>query len=242
MLRRILAIGALSMVAFGALSAQVFAQDPTYGGTAVKSVTGTLVDTTGTAIGTVQLHQDAGGVVLVRVDAAGLPAGAHGMHVHAVGRCEGPAFASAGGHFNPGGHKHGLNNPEGPHEGDLPQIEASFTGTGTVMVTTNRISLTSGANFIGDADGSALIIHAAADDQVTDPTGNSGGRIACAVLAAAQPATSAPATTPTTPAPAPPATGSGSGPLDSQSPTLRLVLAAVAVLCAGGAAMALRRR
>ncbi|MEX0782536.1 MAG: superoxide dismutase family protein [Dehalococcoidia bacterium] len=241
MLRRIIAIGAISMVAFGALSAQVFAEDPTYGGTAVKSVTGTLVDTTGTAIGTVQLHQDASGVVLVRVDGAGLPAGAHGMHVHAVGRCEGPAFASAGGHFNPSGHKHGLSNPEGPHEGDLTQIGESFTGTGTVMVTTNRISLTAGPNFVGDADGSALIIHAAADDQVTDPTGNSGGRIACAVIAAAQPV-AAPVATVTAPAPKPPATGSGSALDDRQSRSIGLVVGAAAVLCAGAAAFALRRR
>ncbi|MGH2607934.1 MAG: superoxide dismutase family protein [Tepidiformaceae bacterium] len=241
MLRRIIAIGAISVVAFGALSAQVFAEDPTYGGTAVKSVTATLVDTTGTAIGTVQLHQDAGGVVLVRLDAAGLPTGAHGMHIHAVGRCEGPAFASAGGHFNPSGHKHGLNNPDGPHEGDLTQIGESFTGTGTVMVTTNRISLTAGPNFIGDADGSALVVHAAADDQMTDPTGNSGGRIACAVLAAAQPG-AAPAAAATTTAPAPPATGSGSALQDDQSPAIALVVAAAAVLCAGAAAFAVRPR
>lgn len=242
MLRRIIAIGAISMVAFGALSAQVFAQDPTYGGTAVKSLTATLVDTTGTAIGTVQLHQDAAGVVLVRVDAAGLPAGAHGMHIHGVGRCEGPAFASAGGHFNPSGHKHGLANPAGPHEGDLTQIGETFAGTGTVTVTTNRISLLSGANFIGDADGSALIIHAAADDQVTDPTGNSGGRIACAVLAAAQTAAPAPATTTTAPAPAPPATGNGPALEDDQSPAIGLVIGAAAVLCGAAAVFAIRRR
>jgi Cu-Zn family superoxide dismutase len=241
MLRRIIAIGAISMVALGALSAQVFAQDPTYGGTAVKSLTATLVDTTGTAIGTVQLHQDAAGVVLVRVDAAGLPAGAHGMHVHGVGRCEGPAFASAGGHFNPSGHKHGLANPAGPHEGDLTQIGETFAGTGTVMVTTNRVSLTGGTNFIGDADGSALVIHAAADDQVTDPTGNSGGRIACAVLASPQ-LGAAPAATATVPAPKPPATGNGSAVQDDQAPAIGLVAAAAAVLCAGAAAFSLRRR
>jgi Cu-Zn family superoxide dismutase len=149
----------------------------------------------------VQLHQDANGVVLVRVDAAGVPAGAHGIHIHQTGRCEGPAFASAGGHFNPTNKKHGLNSLDGAHGGDLAQIPASFDGSGIHEATTNRVSLTPGPLNIADADGSALVIHAGPDDQVTDPTGNSGGRLACAVLA--------PAT-----APLPPATGTGFGDAD----------------------------
>jgi Cu-Zn family superoxide dismutase len=187
----------LGTVTYLAVVTGVRAADPPYSGTAVVSVTATLVDTAGKAIGTVQLHQDAAGVVLVRVDAAGIPAGAHGMHIHQTGRCEGPAFATAGGHFNPGNKKHGLDSPDGAHAGDLAQIPATFDGSGTHEATTNRISLTAGPLNIHDGDGSALVVHAAADDQLTDPTGNSGGRIACAVLAAP------------TAAPLPPATGTG---------------------------------
>lgn len=189
----------ICVLAYALVATRGFAADPPYSGTAVVSVTSTLVDTAGTPIGTVQLHQDAAGVVLVRVDATGIPAGAHGIHIHQTGRCEGPAFASAGGHFNPTSKKHGLDSPEGAHGGDLAQIPATFDGSGTHQATTDRISLTPGPLNIADADGSALVIHAAADDQVTDPTGNSGSRVACAVLAAP------------ISAPLPPDTGTGQG-------------------------------
>jgi Cu-Zn family superoxide dismutase len=162
-------------------------------------VTSTLVDTTGKSVGTVQLHQDAAGVVLVRIDAAGIPAGAHGVHIHQTGKCEGPGFTSAGGHFNPTNKKHGLDSPDGAHAGDLAQVPATFDGSGTHEATTNRLSLTAGPLSISDADGSSLIVHAGPDDQLTDPTGNSGGRIACAVLAPAS-------------APLPPATGTSLAP------------------------------
>jgi Cu-Zn family superoxide dismutase len=190
-----IAAGAAAALALGSAALAV---DPPYGGTAIVSMTSTLVDPAGNAIGTVQLHQDAAGVVLVRVDAASIPAGAHGMHIHQTGKCEGPAFASAGGHFNPTNRKHGLDSPDGAHGGDLAQLPATFDGSGTHEATTDRISLTAGPLNINDADGSSLIVHAGPDDQLTDPTGNSGGRIACAVLAA-----------PTAAAPLPPHTGTG---------------------------------
>ena len=187
-------LGAATFVLFFASG---LAADPPYGGTAVVSQTSTLFNPSGVAIGTVQLHQDAAGVVLVRVDAASIPAGAHGMHIHATGKCEGPAFASAGGHFNPTNKKHGLDSPEGAHAGDLAQIPTTYDGSDTHTATTDRISLTGGPTGIADADGSSLVIHAGPDDQLTDPTGNSGGRIACAVLAAPSAA------------PLPPSTGTG---------------------------------
>ena len=218
--------GALSLVAVAPASAD----DPAYSGTAVTSLTATLLGTAGTPIGTVQLHQDAAGVVLVRIDAAGIPAGAHGVHIHQTGKCEGPAFTTAGGHFNPGNKKHGLSSAEGPHAGDLAQIPAAFDGSGTHQATTDRISLTSGPTSIQDADGSALIVHAAADDQATDPTGNSGGRIACAVLAAPQPSPSAPL---------PPNTGTGSSTRDG-STTAAAGIAVIALACALGAAQLVR--
>ena len=192
----VLALAAVALFLMAGRTA--FAADPVYDGSAVKTVTATLQDGSGGTIGSVQLSQDAKGVVQVTVSGSGLSAGQHGIHVHATGKCDGPAFASANAHFNVTNHQHGLSNPAGPHDGDLPGLTALANGTYTYTATTDRISLTAGPANVFDADGSALIVHAAQDDQVTDPTGNSGGRVACAVIAAATPA-----------APLPPATGTG---------------------------------
>ena len=136
-----------------------------------------LINGTGQTIGSVRAWQTAGGVSF-RVTASGLPHGLHGIHVHTIGRCEGPDFASAGAHWNPAGKKHGMNNPAGPHAGDLPNVEVAANGVLGATVTLP------GATMAGllDADGSALLIHAQPDDYVTDPSGNSGARIACAVI------------------------------------------------------------
>jgi superoxide dismutase, Cu-Zn family len=117
----------------------------------------------------------------VRVQAAGLPAGHYGVHLHAVGRCEGPAFASAGPHWNPTGRQHGSLNPAGHHLGDLPNLDVDAQGDGRLEFAIAGAS-TSGPGGIFDADGTALVIHAAADDYRTDPSGNSGARLACGVL------------------------------------------------------------
>ena len=119
--------------------------------------------------------------VEVRVQAAGLPAGHYGVHLHAVGRCERPAFASAGPHWNPTARQHGSLNPAGHHLGDLPNLDVDAMGGGRLEFTISGASLT-GADGILDADGAALVIHAAPDDYRTDPSGNSGARIACGVL------------------------------------------------------------
>jgi Cu-Zn family superoxide dismutase len=136
-----------------------------------------LVNSRGQSIGTVRAWQTAGGVTL-RIDAASLPHGVHGIHVHAVGRCEPPDFVSAGAHWNPAGRKHGFNNPAGHHAGDLYNVTVAANGVLGEAVTIPGASMAS----LIDADGAALVIHAAADDYVTDPSGNSGARIACAVL------------------------------------------------------------
>jgi Cu-Zn family superoxide dismutase len=117
----------------------------------------------------------------VRVQAAGLPAGHYGVHLHAVGRCEGAAFASAGPHWNPTGRQHGTLNPAGHHLGDLPNLDVDEFGGGRLEFNIPGAS-TSGPNGLFDADGTSLVIHAAADDYLTDPSGNSGARIACGVL------------------------------------------------------------
>ena len=137
----------------------------------------TLVNASGQSIGTVRAWQTAGGVTF-RVIASGLPHGVHGVHVHAVGKCDPPDFASAGPHWNPTGKKHGMSNPAGPHAGDLPNVVVKANG---VLGATLVLSAASMSSLI-DADGAALVIHAAADDNMTDPSGNSGARIACAVL------------------------------------------------------------
>jgi Cu-Zn family superoxide dismutase len=152
-------------------------------GAAGPGAAGQLVDRAGAPVGRVALAPDGAGV-RITVEASGLTPGAHGIHLHAVGRCEGPAFASAGGHFNPAGKKHGLHNPEGAHGGDLPNLTAGADGAARYATTTHLIALDAGPIGIFDADGAALVIHAMPDDETTDPAGNSGDRVACAVLAA----------------------------------------------------------
>jgi superoxide dismutase, Cu-Zn family len=133
----------------------------------------------GAPIGTATLTQDAGGTVHVAMKVAGLTPGVHGVHIHAVGSCVAPAFTSAGGHFNPESKHHGLNNPSGPHAGDLPNMTVDSSGNADYEARTSRVSLTPGANSLFDADGSALVIHATADDNMSDPAGNAGARVAC---------------------------------------------------------------
>jgi Cu-Zn family superoxide dismutase len=136
-----------------------------------------LLNASGQSIGTVRAWQTAGGVTF-RIDARGLPHGIHGVHVHSVGRCDPPDFASAGSHWNPGNRKHGMNNPAGPHAGDMPNVEVAANGALGATVVLAGASMSS----LLDADGAALVLHAGPDDYVTDPSGNSGARIACAVI------------------------------------------------------------
>ena len=143
-----------------------------------------LINALGAPIGSVRAWQTAGGVTF-RVDAAGLPHGVHGIHVHAVGRCDPPDFTTAGPHWNPADRKHGMNNPAGPHAGDLPNVEVAANGVLGATLVLPGATLFAPAGTPGallDADGASIVIHANADDYVTDPSGNSGPRIACAVI------------------------------------------------------------
>ncbi len=112
-----------------------------------------------------------------------MPPGDHGIHLHEKGLCDGPKFESAGAHWNPAGKKHGRDNPAGAHLGDLANLVVAANGTASVSIPVDDVMMKSGANMLADADGTALVIHAKADDYKTDPSGDSGDRIACAVLA-----------------------------------------------------------
>ena len=140
-----------------------------------------LRDAEGRVVGQATLTEVRGGVRVV-LEVTGLRPGAKGVHLHAAGKCEPPAFASAGDHFNPKGQPHGLLNPAGPHAGDLPNITIDADGKGRLETFTERVTLGPGATSLFDADGTALIVHAAPDDFRTDPSGNSGPRIACGVV------------------------------------------------------------
>lgn len=140
-----------------------------------------MVGSAGQQLGTVRMWETPGAVSF-RVEADGLTVGRKGLHVHAVGRCDGPAFTTAGPHWNPATRKHGLSNPAGPHAGDLPNVPVAANGTLRETLVLSGATLAA----LRDADGSALVLHAREDDNVTDPSGNSGDRIACAVLSAAR--------------------------------------------------------
>ena len=153
-------------------------------GNAVAVGSAIMYDVNGAPIGTAQLSQDQNGRVSVDIASISLPAGTHGIHFHAVGKCEGgaTAFSTAGGHFNPLSKEHGLSNPNGPHAGDAPNIVIPASGVGHVSFTTDRVTLTAGPTSLLDADGSSIVVHANADDQISQPSGNSGARIACGVV------------------------------------------------------------
>ena len=135
----------------------------------------------GEVVGGATLTEVSGGVRIL-LDVRGMPPGAKGVHVHEVGRCDPPGFVSAGNHFNPGRRQHGLQNPQGPHAGDLPNIQIDGDGNGHLETMTERVTLGRGPTSLFDRDGSALVVHGAPDDFKTDPTGNTGARIACGVI------------------------------------------------------------
>ena len=137
----------------------------------------------GALLGSVMVSEDPGGLVM-NVSAIAMPAGVHGIHLHEKGLCEGPKFASAGAHWNPGMKQHGRDNPAGPHAGDLANLTVAADGTAKSSIPVAGVKTASGAMMLADADGTALVVHAKADDYKTDPSGDSGDRIACAVIAA----------------------------------------------------------
>lgn len=147
---------------------------------AERLASATLIRADGTPAGTAQIFANGDRVTLALV-ATGFGAGAHGLHLHTSGRCAAPDFSSAGGHLNPLGREHGTANPDGSHMGDLPNLPIQPGGTGSL--TTDLAGTPAEVRqWLFDGDGTAIVIHAQPDDYRTDPTGNSGARVACGVL------------------------------------------------------------
>ncbi len=136
----------------------------------------------GRSLGSVTLAEDPAGLT-INLSVTGVAAGTHGLHLHEKGLCEGPKFDSAGKHMNPGAKQHGRDNPAGAHLGDLDNLVVGADGRATLSLPIDGVMMASGPAMLADADGTSLVIHAKPDDYKTDPSGNSGDRIACAVVA-----------------------------------------------------------
>lgn len=149
---------------------------------APQPVTVRIINGKGQEIGQALLSQAKDGV-RIQLEAGQLPQGEHGFHVHQIGVCEPPDFKTAGNHFNPNMKHHGFENPEGPHAGDLPNLTVGADGKVKADVTAKLLTLEKGKpNSLLKSEGTALVIHEKADDYKTDPSGNSGARIACGVI------------------------------------------------------------
>lgn len=163
-----------------AATATLTACAPIEGGRNFLAARGALLNAQSTDVGIATVDRLPDGSMTLVLVTTGIPAGTYGAHVHMVGQCDGPRFTTAGAHWNPTTRQHGRLNPQGSHHGDLPNLVVEPDGRGRLSAALQ--GQYDGAGGLMDADGAALVIHARPDDELTDPTGNSGDRIACAVL------------------------------------------------------------